>query len=147
MTAAAVIGNELRFKYLSTTSSPNAYTTLDATIDFGEFGESKPQLDITNQISTGREYRGGLSDGLEIPLTMNFHGSTTNVTSFNTMFSAYTNNTTVAFQISVLNASPQFGFRFNGVVLGWTVTGPVGEKSVATFRIKISGSVTKGAYA
>jgi hypothetical protein len=147
MTAAAVIGNELRFKYLKTTVSPNAYTTLDAVIDFGEFGESKPQIDITAQTSTGREYRGGLSDGLEIPLTMNFHGNTANVTSFNAMFDAYTNNTLVAFQISVLNASPQFGFRFNGTVLGWTVTGPVGEKSTATFRIKISGSVSKGAYA
>jgi hypothetical protein len=147
MTAAAAIGNELRFKYLNTAVSPNAYTTLDAVIDFGEFGETKPLIDITAQTSTGREYRNGLSDGIEIPLSMNFHGNTANVTSFNTLFTAYTNNTTLGFQISVLNASPQFGFRFNGTVNSWRLSGQIGEKATATFSIKISGAVSKGAYA
>ena len=147
MTAAAVIGNELRFKYLNTTVSPNAYTTLDATVDFGEFGEEKPLIDITAQTSDAREYRNGLADGIEIPVTMNFHGNAANVTSFNVMYNAYLNNTTVGFQISVLNASPQFGFRFNATVRGWRISGTVGEKSVASFMVKISGAVTKGAYA
>jgi len=147
MTAAAVIGNELRFKYLNTAVSPNAYTTLNAVIDFGDFGEEKPLLDITNQTSTAREYRNGLADGVEIPLTMNFHGSAQNAADFTTMYNAYLNDTLMSFQISVLNASPQFGFRFNGTVRSWRVTGPVGEKSVASFSIKISGAVTKGAYA
>ncbi len=147
MTAAAVIGNELRLKYLSTTVSPNAYTTLDAVIDFSEFGEEKPLIDITAQTSTAREYRNGLADGIEFPVNMNFHGNTANITSFNTLYNAYLNNTTVGFQISVLNASPQFGFRFNGTVRAWRVSGPVGEKSVASFTIKITGAVTKGAYA
>ena len=70
-----------------------------------------------------------------------------NVTSFNTMYNAYLNNTLVAFQISVLNASPQFGFRFNGTVRGWRISGAVGDKSTANFTVKISGAVTKGAYA
>lgn len=147
MAAAAVIGNELRFKYLNTSVSPNAYTTLDAVIDFGEFGEEKPLIDITAQTSTAREYRNGLADGIEIPVTMNFHGNTANVTSFNTLYNAYLNNTTLGFQISVLNASPQFGFRFSGTVRSWRLSGTVGEKSVASFSIKISGAVTKGAYA
>lgn len=147
MTAAAVIGNELRLKYLNTATSPNAYTTLDAVIDFGEFGEEKPLIDITAQTSSAREYRNGLADGIEIPVTMNFHGNTANVTSFNTLYNAYSANTTLGFQISVLNASPQFGFRFNGTVRAWRVSGQVGEKSTASFTIKISGAVTKGAYA
>lgn len=147
MTAAAKIGNELRLKYLNTSTSPNAYTTLDAVIDFGEFGEEKPLIDITEQISDAREYRNGLADGIEFPVTMNFHGNTANVTAFNVLYNAYLNNTLTAFQITVLNASPQFGFRFNGTVRAWRVTGPVGEKSVATFTVKISGAVTKGAYA
>ena len=78
---------------------------------------------------------------------MNFHGYAANVTSFNAMFDAFTNNTLVAFQISVLNASPQFGFRFNGTVNGWRVSVQVGEKATASFTIKISGAVTKGAFA
>lgn len=147
MTAAAVIGNELRLKYLNTATSPNAYTTLDAVIDFGEFGEEKPLIDITAQISTAREYRNGLADGIEIPVTMNFHGNTANVTSFNVLYAAFLANTTLGFQISVLNASPQFGFRFNATVRGWRISGTVGEKSTASFTVKISGAVTKGAYA
>jgi len=147
MTAAAVIGNELRLKYLNTSSSPNAYTTLDAVIDFGEFGEDKPLVDITAQTSTGREYRNGLSDGIEVPVTMNFHGNTANVTSFNTLYNSFLNNTTLSYQISVLNASPQFGFRFSAIVRNWKISGQVGEKSTATFSLKISGAVTKGAYA
>jgi hypothetical protein len=147
MTAAAVIGNELRLKYLNTAVSPNAYTTLDAVIDFGEFGEEKPLIDITAQISTAREYRNGLADGIEIPVSMNFHGNAANVTSFDTLYAAYLANTILSFQISVLNASPQFGFRFDGTVRGWRVSGQVGEKSTANFTVKISGAVTKGAYA
>ena len=146
MTAAAVIGNELRFKYQNTTASPNTWDTLEATIDFGEFGEEKPLIDITAQTSTAREYRNGLADGIEIPLTMNFHGNTANITSFNTLYNAYSNNTLMGFRITVLNASPNFGFQFNGTVRAWRVSGQVGEKSTASFTIKISGAVTKGAY-
>jgi hypothetical protein len=146
MTAAAVLGNELRFKMLNTGVSPNTWDTLDATIDFGEFGEDKPLVDITAQTSDAREYRNGLADGLEIPLTMNFHGNAANVVSFDRMYAAFSNNTTESFRITVLNASPNYGFQFNAIVRGWRVSGPVGEKSTASFTLKISGAVTKGAY-
>lgn len=146
MTAAALIGNELRFKYLDTTTSPNSYAVLDAVVDFGEFGEEKPLIDITEQSSSAREYRNGLADGLEIPLTMNFLGNSANISSFNRMYSAYSNNTLMTFRIVTLNSSPQFGFQFNATVRSWRVSAPVGEKSSVSFALKISGAVTKGAY-
>lgn len=146
MTAAALIGNELRFKYLDTGVSPNAYVVLDAVTDFGEFGEEKALLDITEQASSGREYRNGLADGLEIPLTMNFGGSAANLAAFNRMYSAYSSNTLMTFRITVLNASPQFGFQFNATVRSWRVSAPVGEKSSVNFALKISGAVSNGAY-
>lgn len=139
MPASALIGNELRFQYLDTTASPNVYTTLNAATDFGEFGEEKPLLDITELTSAAREYRNGLADGLEIPLTMNF---TANNAQWEVLYDAYRNDTLMTFRITVLNASPEFGFQFNATVRGWRVVGPVGDKASASFTLKISGAVS-----
>jgi hypothetical protein len=143
MPASASIGNELRFKYLKTSVSPNAWTIIDAAVDVGDFGEEKPLLDITTLTSTAREYRNGLADGLEIPLTMNF---TPNNADFATFYAAYQADTLLSFRITALNSSPQYGFQFNATIRSWKINAQVGEKATASFSLKISGSVSQGAY-
>lgn len=140
MTASALIGNELRFQYLNVAASPQAYVTLDAATDFGEFGEEKPILDITALASAAREYRNGLADGLEIPLSMNW---TANNAQWGVLYAAYGADTVMTFRIIVLNASPGEGFQFTATIRAWKVNGPVGEKSTATFTLKITGAVTR----
>ena len=140
MAASALLGNEIRFQYMNTAVSPNAWTTLEAVFDFGELGENKPQVDITTLSSTARESRGGLADGVEIPVQANFAA---NSADFTVLYNAYKNDTTKQFRAFVPSASPEEGFSFSGVVLNWSVSGTPGERSVAKFGIKISGSVTR----
>lgn len=138
MTAESLIGNDLKVEYLDTTASPNAYTEIEAATDFGEFGEEKPILDITALASTAREYRNGLADGLEIPLSMNY---TSDDADWTFLYNAYDSDTLVTFRIIDKTSSPEAGFSFNATIRGWRVNGPVGEKASASFTLKISGSV------
>lgn len=140
MAASALLGNEIRFQYRNTTVSPNAWASLDAVFDFGELGEAKPQVDISTLASSAREYRGGLPDGLEIPVQANFAANSADIT---VLYDAYKNDTLMQFRAFVPNVSPEEGFSFAGVVLSWSISGTPGEKSVARFGIKISGAVTR----
>jgi hypothetical protein len=139
MTASALLGNELRFQYLNTAVSPNAYASFAAAFDFGDFGEEKPLVDISVLESTAREYRNGLADGVEIPLQSNFTANNAQWLVFKT---AYDNDTLMTFRIIVPTASPSFGFQFTATVRSWTISGTPGEKSIARFGLKISGSVS-----
>lgn len=138
MPASALLGNELRFQYRDVNASPNVWKTLDSVFDFGELGEEKPLVDISALISTAREYRGGLPDGLEIPIQANFDAGSAD---FAFLYGAYTNDTLVSFRAFIPNVSPEEGFTFAAIVRSWSVSGTPGEKSIARFGLKISGSV------
>lgn len=139
MPASALLGNEMRFQYRNTGVSPNAWANLSAAFDFGEFGEEKPLVDISVLESDAREYRNGLADGLEIPLQTNFNE---NDAQWEFMYNLYSTDTLGSFRIIVPNVSPEFGFQFAATVRGWRVSGTPGERSVATFTLKISGAVS-----
>lgn len=138
MPASALLGNELSFKYEDPVT-PDSYIAFSAAIDFGEFGEEKPLVDITTLASTAREYRNGLADGMEIPLQANF---TANDAQWQIFKDAYDDDTLMSFQIDVDGATPAFGFQFNATVRAWSVSAPPGEKSTTRFTLKISGPVT-----
>lgn len=140
MTASSLLGNEFQIQYLSTSVSPNAYTLLNAAVDFGEFGEEKPLVDITTLNSTAREYRNGLADGLEIALQMNYAEADSQ---WDALYNAYANDTTMYFKILVDNSSPIEGWSFAATVRGWRVNGTPGEKASSTFTLKITGAVTR----
>ncbi len=139
MTTTANLGNDFVFQVRNTTVSPNAYQTMNNVFDIGTIGELKPQVDISVLTSTAREYRGGLADGSEIKVQMNFNA---NDLQWEFVKSIYTANTTASFKLLSTVTSPNISLTFSATVLGWDVSAPVGDRSVATFTLKVSGSIT-----
>lgn len=138
MTASANIGNEFRFQ-VGDGAGSESFSDMCAVIDFGEFGEEKTLVDITTLCSSAREYRGGLADGLEIPLEMNFQVGEPTARS---LYRDYQNATLRNFRIVAQGGSPQEAFSFSASVRGWKLKAPNGDKSTITFQLKVSGAVS-----
>jgi hypothetical protein len=136
----AYIGSDFKLQMLMTNVSPNAYQDIGNAFNFGEVGEQRPQVDITVYTDTARAYRGGLPDGLDLNIEMNFTGTDLKR---DALFTHYTNSTKPSFKVVSQSASPTRSFIFTAAVLGWRVSGVPGEKSVVTFNCKISGSITR----
>lgn len=137
-----LIGNDFKVM-LGDGNSPETFTDLCAAFDFGSVGEEKPLVDVTAYCDDGRTYRNGLADGVEIPLQCNFISGDTGLQA---LYEHYKNDTVPTFRIVVKEAadpaSPTRYFEFAATVRAWNVTGPIGEKSVLSFTLKISGGVT-----
>jgi len=134
------IGNDFKV-LLGDGNSPEVFTDLCAAFDFGAVGEEKPLVDVTAYCDDARTYRNGLADGLEIPLQCNFIVGDQPLVD---LYNHYKNDTVPTFRIVIDDglASPSNFFEFAATVRAWNVTGPIGEKSVLAFTLKISGAVT-----
>lgn len=136
-----LIGNDFKV-LLGNGESPEVFEDLCAAFDFGSVGEEKPLIDVTSYCDDGRTYRNGLADGVEIPLQCNFIQGDPLLRS---LYTHYKNDTVPNFRIVVKepagDSSPDEYFEFAATVRAWNITGPIGEKSVLTFTLKISGEV------
>ena len=133
-----LIGNDLVFQ-VGNGLSPETFTDLCAAFDFGSIGEEKPLVDVTSYCDDGRTYRNGLADGVEIPLQTNFIQGDQQLQD---LYSDYQNDRIRNFRISIKGSSPPEYFQFAATLRAWSITGPIGEKSVLQFTLKISGPVT-----
>jgi hypothetical protein len=132
-----LIGNDWEV-LLGDDTSPPVYAQLCAAFDFGAVGEEKPLVDKTTYCDDARAYRNGLADGVEIPLQLNYiSGDTLS----KQLYDAYKADELVPIRVSKKNASPEEYFEFLATVRAWNVTGPIGDKSVLTFTLKVSGEV------
>lgn len=134
-----LIGNDLVFQ-IGDGNSPEVFADMCAVFDFGSVGEEKPLVDVTTLCDDARAYRNGLADGVEIPLQSNFiPGDTT----LHTLYTAYKNDEVPRFRIARKGQSSPDGeyFEFSATVRAWNVTGPIGDRSVITYTLKISGEV------
>lgn len=134
----ALIGNDFVVQ-LGNTDSPPVFADLCAAFDFGSVGEEKPLVDVTVYCDESRAYRNGLADGVELPMQFNFIPGDAQVQS---LYDSYQADEIRAFRIARKNASPEEYFEFNATIRAWNVTGPIGERAVLSFTIKISGAVT-----
>jgi hypothetical protein len=134
------IGNDFKV-LLGDGNSPETFSDLCAAFDFGAIGEEKPLVDVTSYCDDARTYRNGLADGVEIPLQCNFIVGDTALVD---LYNHYKNDTVPTFRIVVDDAlaSPNNFFEFAATVRAWNITGPIGEKAVLSFTLKISGAVT-----
>lgn len=120
-------------------NSPEVFTDLCASFDFGSVGEEKPLVDVTSYCDDARAYRNGLRDGVEIPLQCNYIPGDTQLQA---LYADYGADTIRNFRILVKDASPEEYFQFGATIRAWNITGPIGERSVLTFTLKVSGAVT-----
>lgn len=138
MTAEALIGSEFRFQ-VGDGGSPETFTNICSATEVGELGEEKPLVDITTLCSLAREYRNGLADGLEIPVSFNFKAGDSQVAALYADFNA---NTLRNFRVVTLG-SPHAQFDFAATVRAWRITGITAgdNKAGVSFTLKISGGV------
>jgi hypothetical protein len=132
-----LIGNDWKVQ-LGDGDSPQQFEDLCAAFDFGSVGEEKPLVDVTSYCDDGRAYRNGLADGVEIPLQNNFIPGDQLLSQ---LYQAYKTDALVTVRIVHKDSSPEEFFEFDATVRGWNVTGPIGEKSILTYTLKISGEV------
>lgn len=132
-----LIGNQFVFK-LGSEASPTTFADMCAVIDISELGEEKPIVDITSLCDQARTYRNGLADGLEIPLRCNFNNDDTQIQDLYNSFKA---DEIRSFQLAT-TTTPADTFDFRAQIRSWRLSAPVGDKSVITFGLKISGGIT-----
>lgn len=133
----ALIGNDFVVQ-LGDGNSPEQFFDLCAAFDFGNVGEEKPLVDVTSYCDAARTYRNGLADGVEIPLQNNFIPGDTLLAR---LYEAYKNDELVTIRIARKDTSPPEYFEFSATVRAWNVSGPIGERAVLTYTLKISGEV------
>ena len=132
-----LIGNDLVFR-IGDGGSPEEFEDICVETDFGELGEEKPLLDITSRCNTSRKYRGGLPDGLEIPLVTNL---VTSDEHNRELYRAYKDGLPRNFQVATKD-SPEEAFNFSAIVRGWKIAAAVGEKGTFNFTLKIDSEVS-----
>lgn len=133
-----LIGNDWVVQ-LGNGDSPPVFSDLCAAFDFGSIGEEKPLVDVTSYCDDARAYRNGLADGVEIPLQLNYIPGDAQAAS---LYTSYKNDTLVDIKILKKDPdSPAEYFQFQATVRAWNVTGPIGERSVLQFTLKVSGEV------
>lgn len=132
-----MIGNDWVVQ-LGDGNSPLSFADLCAAFDFGSVGEEKPLVDVTTYCDGGRAYRNGLADGVEIPLQNNYIPGDALLRQ---LYLAYKDDELVDIRIMRKDSSPEEYFQFSATVRAWNVTGPIGERSVLTYTLKISGEV------
>lgn len=133
-----LIGNEFRFAIQKSDLSPNEFIDFCAVIDPGSIGEEKPLIDVTSLCDPGRVYRGGLRDGVEISLVVNFIQGDAQIRAMYEQFQADTQET---FRLYIPGTSPEEYFQFNAIVRAWNLGIPNGDKASMTFTLKVNGSV------
>lgn len=133
-----LIGNDWVVQLGDANSPPN-FSDLCAAFDFGSVGEEKPLVDVTSYCDDARAYRNGLADGVEIPLQLNYIPGDAQAAA---LYAAYQADELVDIRINKKDPdSPAEYFQFQATVRAWNVTGPIGERSVLTFTLKVSGEV------
>jgi len=119
--------------------SPGEYTAICQVTDISGLGQTNPLLDATTFCSTAREYIGGLPDGTEMTLTLNFERDAT--VEFD-MIRDVQAQATRGFRVTVEEGSPAIKFDFDGLCLSWTLNPSVSDINQIVFGLKISGDIT-----
>jgi len=141
-----MIGNDFKVMLGDGGTPTEVFEDLCSAFDFGSIGEEKPLVDVTAYCDEGRKYRNGLADGTEIPLQCNFIPDDPLLKD---LYDHYKNDTVPTFRIvekdSITGTPPaetyDTYFEFAATVRAWNITGPIGEKSVLTYTLKVSGEV------
>jgi Phage tail tube protein len=136
----SLIGNDWVVQIGDATTPPTVYTDMCSVFDFGSVGEEKPLVDVTTYCDTARTYRNGLADGTEIPLQMNYIPGDEFAKQ---LYDAYKTDSLVHIKIKHKDsiAPDEESFTYDATVRAWNVTGPIGDKSVLQFTLKVSGEI------
>jgi hypothetical protein len=133
------LGNEFKFQVGNGGSPTETFADFCAVSDPGAIGEEKALIDVTALCDEARTYRGGLPDGVTIPLKCNFIQGDTAIRH---MYESYQQDSKKNYRLALDDTSPSEYFEFAAIVTAWNLAIPVGDKASVTFSLKISGIVT-----
>lgn len=133
-----MLGNEFKFQVGNGAEPTEIFSDFCAVSDPGAIGEEKALIDVTSMCDEARTYRGGLPDGVSIPLKCNFIQGDTAIRS---MYQSYRQDTRRNYRLALDDTSPPEYFEFGAIVTAWNLGIPVGDKASVTFTLKISGLV------
>jgi len=135
---ALVLGSLAQFS-LGSGASPQVYTKVAEVLRIGPVGSTAPEVDVTNLDSTAKEYIGGLPDGEQVEIQVNWLGG-------NTQQEDFRDNVGATKAISIIwNDSPQTTADFNFVVLSFNRDETTAEvQMTATITGRITGSIAWG---
>ena len=119
--------------------SPPVYSAVYEVVTIGGFGQMADLLEVTHLQSSRKEYIGGLPDGQEFPVTVNYNPTDP---SHVALKEAADDGLSRAFELQLPPGGGSMKFNFGAVVRGWnfpTIT--ANEAMQAEFTLKISGDI------
>jgi hypothetical protein len=119
--------------------SPPTYTTVYEVVSIGGFGQMADLIEVTHLESTRKEYIGGLPDGVQFPMIVNYNP--TNPTHVD-LKAAADDGLAHPFQLQMPSGGGSLTFTFGAVVMGWQFPSiTANEAYQAEFTLKISGDI------
>lgn len=126
----------------ATTGSPATFNDLEEVYEIGGIGVSGETMDVTNFDSPPgyKEFIPGLKEGEEVTVSCRFIPAATHQ---NAMRAAVETGTNIQFQVAYVGVSPEKTWTFAGSPLGYTEGPSATEANSVTFRVKISGDISR----
>jgi len=139
MTTTAFKGSLSQFK-IGDGASPEVFSTVYEVVSFGELGQDNDLIEATHLQSTAKEYIGGLPDGIEVPVVVNYKPTDTTHAA---LIAATVAGTAKNFKLTLPSGGGSLTFSFSGIVKGWRA-GPIAPNEVvhASFTLKLTGAIT-----
>jgi hypothetical protein len=138
MATAAFKGSKSKLKL--GTGSPATYSDVFEVVSFGEFGARSDLIEATHWESAAKEYIGGLPDGMEVTVQVNYKPGEA---SHEALRLAQKDGLARPFQLILPpDTADSARYDFDGIVLQQTF-GPVTPNEVVhgNFSIKITGDI------
>jgi hypothetical protein len=121
------------------TGSPPVYSAVYEVVTIGGFGQRSDLIEVTHLGSVRKEYIGGLPDGIEFPLTVNYKPTDPTHAALKT---AADDGLPRSFQLELPPAADGYMFTFGGVVISFELpTITANEVVQASFSVKITGEI------
>lgn len=138
MTTEAFVGNV--FFERGNGGTPEVYTRICQVREISGLGQTNDLIDVTTFCSEGsREYIGGLADGEEVTIGMNYETSSAQIAA---MIADVNNKATRAFRLVIDSGSPSVIISFSAAAIGWVLNPAVDDANQISFTLKISGDIT-----
>ena len=108
--------------------------------DISGVGQTNDLVDVTTFCSEGsREFIGGLADGEEITIGMNYETSSTQIQA---MIDDVNAKATRSYRLVIDSGSPSKIISFSAASIGWVLNPAVDDANQISFTLKISGDIT-----
>lgn len=138
MSTLAFLGSQSLLQ-LGNGASPEVFTTIAEVTSIGDFGQENDLIEATHMQSTAKEYIYGLSDGVELPVVVNYIPANAQHVA---ALAAQAAKTTKNFKLVMPTGGGSLTFSFAALIKGWKLPFAPNEIVSLNLGLKISGAIT-----